>query len=89
MLTKNGKPLKSIGIRKAMDLMRVNDARLVKMHTDASPDGFAHYIIPGGYVDPATAEKIKHHPLVTASKDGLFPSHDQTWRIDRASEPAA
>jgi hypothetical protein len=81
MLTKNGKLLKSIGFQKAMDLMRVNDARLVKMFTDASPDGFAHYIVPGGLVDPATAEKIKHHPLVTESKDGLFPGHDQTWRI--------
>jgi hypothetical protein len=82
MLTKNGKLVKSIGIVKAMDRMRVNGARLVKMYTNSSPDGFAHYITPaGGYVDPATAEKIKQHPLVTASKDGLFPSHDQTWRI--------
>jgi hypothetical protein len=78
-------PAKSIGIKRAMDLMRVNNARLVKMFTNASPEGFAHYIVPGGLVDPATAEKIKHHPLVTESKDGLFPGHDQTWRIGGAA----
>jgi len=51
------------------------------MFTRASPEGFAHYVILGGLVSPATAEKIKQHPLVRACKDGLFPGLDQTWRL--------
>ena len=81
ILSRNGKPLKSIGLKKALDLMRVPGTRLVKMHTDASPEGFAHYIVPGGPVAREVAEKIKQHPLVISSKDGLWPGHDQTWQI--------
>jgi hypothetical protein len=79
LLPKNGKPLKATGLNKAMDLMRVPDARLVKMHVDGSP---TYYIVPGGYVGPSTAEKIKSHPKVTASEDGMFPGHSQTWKIN-------
>jgi hypothetical protein len=81
ILSGNGKPLEEIGLKKALELMRKPETRLVKMFTDASREGFAHYVIPGGLVGPTTAEKIKKHPLVHASKDGLFPDHDQTWRL--------
>jgi hypothetical protein len=73
--------MKSLSLRKAMDLMQLSNTRLVCMHTGASPDGMAHYLIPGGYVEPWIAEKIKQHPGVIAGKDGLFPDHDQTWRM--------
>jgi hypothetical protein len=72
---------KKIGLNRAIDMMRSPGTRLVKMHTNDSPEGFAHYLIPGGYVAPDTAEKIKQHPLVRSSEDGLFPGHDQTWRL--------
>jgi hypothetical protein len=81
ILSSNGKPLKEIGLKRALQLMRKPETRLVKMFTQRSHEGFAHYVIPGGYVGSATAEKIKQHPLVWASKDGLFPGHDQTWRL--------
>ena len=79
--SKSGKPLAQIGLKKALDMMRRRGTCLAKMFTDASPEGFAHYIVPGGPVSAETAEKIKAHPLVSASKDGLFPGHDQTWRL--------
>ena len=78
LLSKNGKPLKAIGFNRAMDLMMA-DARLVKMHVDGSP---IYYIVPGGYVEPSTAEKINTHPQVTASEDGMWPGHSQTWKIN-------
>jgi hypothetical protein len=37
--------------------------------------------VPGGYVEPEVAEKIKKHQGVVAGTDGLFPGHDQTWRM--------
>ena len=80
-LSRDGKPLRAIGIGKAINMMRLPGARLVKMHIAGSPEGFAHYIVPGGYVTPETAEKIKQHPLVVCSEDGLFPGQSQTWRI--------
>ena len=81
ILSSNGKPLKEIGLKRALELMRRPGTCLAKMFTGASPEGFAHYIVPGGTVSAETAEKIKAHPLVWASKDGLFPGHDQTWRL--------
>jgi hypothetical protein len=72
---------KAIGIKKAIELMRRPETRLVKMHTSGSPNGIAHYLIPGGYVEPDVAEKIKAHPLVCAGEDGLFPNCGQTWRL--------
>lgn len=72
---------KAIGLKKAMDMMHLSGTRLVKMRSEGSPDGFAHYLVPGGYVEPETAAKIKAQPNVTCGEDGLFPGHDQTWRI--------
>ena len=74
-------PLKAIGLKRAIELMRLPNTRLVRMVTDGSPDGFAHYVVPGGYVEPSTADKIKARPDVVAGNDGLFPGHDQTWRV--------
>lgn len=74
------KPRKTIGLRRAMDAMHAG-ARLVAQHTTGSPNGIVFYVIPGGHVSPETAEKIKQHPLVRASHDGLFPGQDQTWKI--------
>jgi hypothetical protein len=72
---------KVIGFQKAIQMMRERGARRMLMHSNQSPEGLAHYIVPGGYVEPDVAEKIKAHPLVSASGDGLFPGNDQTWRL--------
>lgn len=74
-------PQKEIGFKKAIDIMRKPGTRLIRMRQDAALDGFAHYVVPGGYVSADTAQKIKDHPQVFAGKDGLFPGHDQTWRL--------
>jgi hypothetical protein len=68
----------TLGYRKAIDRMRQSGARLIKTHGAC---GYVHYVVPGGYVDPATAERLKKHPLVRAGEDGLFPGHTQTWRV--------
>jgi hypothetical protein len=58
--------------------MRRPETRLVRMH---SARGSAWFVIPGGPVDHAVAIKIQNHPLIRAGSDGLFPGHDQTWRM--------
>lgn len=80
-------PVKAVGIKKAMDLMHRTGTRLVRMCTDQSPEGVAYYLVPGGYVAPDTAEKIMKHPAVVAGADGLFPGHDQTWRVFTGDKP--
>jgi hypothetical protein len=70
---------KSVKYERAVDLMRIG-ARLCMMHTT---DGLAHFVVPGGQVTPATAEKIKQHPLVHSGNDGLFPGLDQTWTLHK------
>ena len=76
------RPPKAIGFNSAIEKMRREGTRLVCMVTDASQEGVAHYVIPGGYVTPDVAEKIKSHPLVVSGHDGLFPGHAQTWRMN-------
>jgi hypothetical protein len=77
-LSRNGNPLKAIGFRKAIDLMRLPGTRLIQQKTEV---GAVHYVVPGGYVSPATAQKIKDHPRVLTGRDGLWPGHEQTWRM--------
>jgi hypothetical protein len=74
---------KPLGYQRSIDLMRVGSC-LCKMHT--ADKGFAHYVVPGGQVAAETAEKIKQHPLVRSGRDGLFPGHDQTWRMLREED---
>ena len=80
-LVSNRRSQKELSQKKALEQMHKSGTILAKMFTRASPEGFAHYVILGGLVSPATAEKIKQHPLVRACKDGLFPGLDQTWRL--------
>jgi hypothetical protein len=41
--------MKSIGFNRAMEMMRLPEHRLVKMSTSQSPDGVAHFVVPGGH----------------------------------------
>jgi hypothetical protein len=70
--------VKAITFNRAIDMLRSPERRLVKMSVNQSP---AYFIAPGGPVSLEVAEKIKSHPLVHPMQDGLFPGHDQTWRI--------
>jgi hypothetical protein len=80
LLSSNGRPLKAIGLKKALDLLRKPATRMIRVNSD---HGSQYYVVPGGYVDPQTAEKIKNHPQVTSGRDGLWPGHEQTWRIGK------
>jgi hypothetical protein len=51
---------------------------LVHMH---SKGGYQWSVVPGGVIDDYVAEEIKRHPAVVGQRDGLFPQHDQTWRM--------
>lgn len=64
--------------RRAVELIRDKRRRLAKMHTVRGPKWF---IVPGGEVTIATAEKIRRMPQVVASEDALFPGLSQTWRF--------
>lgn len=74
-------PVKALGFKRAIDLMHRTGTRLVRMHTTASPTGHAYYVVPGGYVEPDVAQKIKEYPGAVAGDDGLFPGCDQTWTV--------
>jgi hypothetical protein len=71
------KPANSLKLEHALQRMRTG-ACLVHMHTRLGP---SYFIVPGGPVSDAVAAKIKEHPAVVGGKDGLFPAHDQTWRM--------
>lgn len=70
---------KRIGLRKALDMMRLPGHRLMLMVDHQSPHGKSYYIVPGGYVDPEDAKKIIDRPDVRILDDGLLDSHPQSW----------
>jgi hypothetical protein len=69
---------KTIPEHYAAELLRDSRRRLMKMHT---PSGPRWYIVPGGLVSDATAEKILARPDVHVFDDGLFPNNPQSYRI--------
>jgi len=71
-------PQRTLTLRLALEYMR-EGARLIHMHRKASE--LCWFVTPGGAVTDKTAEEIKRRPDVVGQKDGLFPGHDQTWRV--------
>ena len=69
----------TLKVEQALQRMRTG-ACLVHMHNGGKP-GPCWFIVPGGPVTDAVATKIREHPSVIGSRDGLFPAHDQTWRM--------
>lgn len=74
--------MKPLGYDEAIEAMRKPDARVVKMNGE-------HYVVPGGRIERAAATKVMSHPLVRAGHDGLFPGHDQTWRMINDNQSGA
>jgi hypothetical protein len=65
-------------------LERMNaGARLVHMHSNKPGPHWG--LVPGGPVADAVAAEITKHPHVVGQSDGLFPGHDQTWRLPGGS----
>jgi hypothetical protein len=56
-----------------------NGAALVHMHVTVSKKQW--FIVPGSPATDRTAARIRERPDVIAQRDGLFPGHDQTWRL--------
>jgi hypothetical protein len=69
-------PSLALATAKALDHMRTG-SRLMLTH-GPQPGWF---VLPGGWVDAKTAITIINHPSVIGGRDGLFPQHDQTWRM--------
>lgn len=80
-------PKKPLSLKKALEHMRTGSALLRMNGNTGGPDGANFYIVPGGAVDPHTANAIMKRVDVRGSKDGLFPGHDQTWRFIRDPAP--
>ena len=73
------KKLPSLKLEQALQRMRCG-ARLIHMHGVLN-DSSVWCVIPGGPVTDTVAERLREHPAVVAGHDGLFPGHDQTWRM--------
>ena len=63
---------------KALDLMRKGSV-MVREHS--KDDTGEYFIAPGGPVSRPIALKIIEHPQVRGGRDGMWPGHEQTWRI--------
>ena len=73
----------TLTFHKALDLLRRPGARMVL--TNINGNRSEYWISPSCVrVDPKLAEQIKAHPQIIGSKDGIWPGHDQTWRIGDA-----
>jgi hypothetical protein len=71
--------MRNLKFNQAIDLLRRPETRMIKQNHNGRTQ---HFIVPpGGAVNEETAQRIKEHPLVRGGRDGLFPGHEQTWRI--------
>ena len=63
----------------ALDYLR-DGGVLVHMHSHGATEK-QWFVVPGGAVEDQTADRIKQRPDVIGQRDGLWPNHDQTWRM--------
>lgn len=77
-------PPKSLGLKRALVLMAQPGHRLMKMCQPKLPEGYAFYVVPGGYIEPSDAHKIIERPDVFVYDDGIFPGIPQSWRLGLA-----
>lgn len=68
----------TIRLKKALDMLRMPNRRLMLMHT---VDGDHYYVVPGGRMNRDDAEKIIQRTDCYAFDDGLFPGNPQSWRL--------
>jgi hypothetical protein len=74
-----------LSAERAMERMRTG-SRLVHMH--GKPNGHHWFVVPGRAISEQTSIAIRNHPSVIGGKDGLFPNHDQTWRMQSFAQSA-
>lgn len=68
----------TIRMKKALDMLRLPNRRLMLMHTS---DGDHYYVVPGGRMNRDDAEKIIQRNDCYSFNDGLFPGNPQSWRL--------
>jgi len=72
---------KPLSMKKALEFMRRGSC-LLRMNSNSNgPDGANFYVVPGGLIEPHTAKSLMRRSDVRGGKDGLWPDHDQTWRL--------
>jgi hypothetical protein len=70
---------KPLSIKKALEFMRGGKGQ---QKACLLQSGGTFYVVPGGFVDDRTARAIMKRRDVHGDKDGLWPGHDQTWRLE-------
>ena len=70
---------KTLKLEFALDLLRRSDHRLLQMHINNHR--LAYFVVPGGPVTEADAQKIIQRPDVFPYDDGLFPGCAQSWKL--------
>jgi hypothetical protein len=77
----------------ALDRMPTGSTLVHMSPNPNKPADYRWFVVPGGPVKSEVAERIKEHPGVVSGKDGLWPNHDQTWKMrsfaEAQSKPAA
>jgi hypothetical protein len=70
-------------LNELLNLLRQKDARMVRTNGNGDDHNRSeHWIWPACVrVPPQLAEQIKSHEQVTGGKDGIWPGHDQTWKM--------
>ena len=69
---------KTVSLRRALDLLRLPGARMMKCH---DKDGVGYYVLGAGKLTDDDAHKILRQPNLIAFEDGLFPGNSQGWRL--------
>lgn len=68
----------TLSFNKAFDALSRPGSRMMIMHTLG---GDEYFIVPGGRVTLEDAQRIMKRANVVPFDDGLFPGHEQSWRI--------
>jgi hypothetical protein len=81
----NTKHSQTLSTKRAMERMRAG-SRLIHMHGKQNERHW--FVVPGGAISEETSIAIRNHPSVIGGRDGLFPDHDQTWRMQIFAQSA-
>jgi hypothetical protein len=77
----------TLNLEQALERMRTG-ARLLHTH-GVTKTGKRWFVTTGGAVSDAVAKQLCERPDVIGAKDGLFPGHDQTWRMVDFIDPSS
>lgn len=73
--------MKQMTYQRAVDLLRLPNRRLVKMHINKNGLKQQWFLMPDGPVGDDLAEKLLARPDVVTIDAGLLPETPQSWKI--------